>query len=224
MDKMEAIEIFIVILVIFLVYFPYLEGIRNFQDLEKSDQAENLRWLSSALIQAHAAVLAIVPTISLTFMSFFGSKYPFRLTKSYWKYFDWPSFLFLMLLSISFCYVVLVSVSGGSETKYNPASYLFLDTLSIVSTFAAVCLVLRRISELTDIEEIFKDLKNEILSSSKKSMIAKRAEFKGEIGEIFSDYFSLMASLAESKNLTGLRAGIVTLFDLVMKNETHMGM
>jgi hypothetical protein len=201
------------ILLVFVVLFIFLSsfGSKNFGNLQVVDQAENLRWLSSALIQAYASILALVPVLSLALMSFSSSGYPSRLVKRLWESPEMHIFFIAIFACIIYCYVVLVSIPGPSSSisflKYN----LYIEITTIFGVVLVLYLFLDKIWKLVDvdiIEEIFKDLKKRIQSSERPD-------------DVLEDYFSLLVSVAENKDLSSLRVGIDILFDLICKDAVY---
>ena len=202
------------ILVVFVIFFAFLSirGSKNFEELEKDDQAENLRWLSSALIQAYASILALVPAISLALMSFLTSGYRSRLVKKLWESREMHIFFIAIFACIIYCHIVLVTVPG---TPFLSDSYLqqnlYIEMATIFVVVLVLYLLLDRIWKAVDADimgEVFRDLKKEIQNSK-------------DPDEKFNEFFSAMASVAENRDLTSLKIGVETLFDLAIENKEH---
>jgi len=211
----------------------------------RQSKAENLRWLSSALIQSFTATLAIVPAVALALQSFFTSRYPSRLRKNLWKGLEWYLFFFIIVAAIITSFHVLVSIPTVLSEIYTPTQLqilnrlLILDTFAILMAFSVIGVVLRKISAFTNIEKVFEEAKNNIarefnLSQSLEIIRKQRRSEKEDISlemqlardlslsktdDPFEDYFSLMISLAETRDLTGLKVGIIKLFDLMLAHE-----
>ena len=223
------------------LYYEYWK----FSSLDAQSKAENLRWLSSALIQSFAAILAIVPAVALALQSFFTSRYPSRLRKNLWKGLEWYLFFLIMVAAIITSFHVLVSIPTILPEEYTSNQLqilnhlLILDTSAILMAFFVIGVVLRRISAFTNIEKVFEEAKHNIakefnLNQSLKEIRKQRKSERKDISlemqlardlnlsktdEPFEDYFSLMISLAETRDLTGLKIGIMKLFDLMLANE-----
>ena len=208
---MKLSHIISIIFVIFLAFLS-INGSRNFDKLEPGDQAENLRWLSSALIQAYASILALVPAISLALMSFFTSGYRSRLVKMLWESLEMHIFFIAIFACIIYCHIVLITVPGTSSSMGSYLRYsLYIEIATIFVVILVLYLLLDRIWKVVDADimgEAFKNLKKEILDSD-------GAEEK------FEDFFSAMASVAENRDLTSMRIGLETLFDLVIESGKY---
>lgn len=215
----------------------------RFCSLDVESKVENLRWLSSALIQSLAAILAIVPAVGLAFLSFFGSRYPSRIRKHLWMYVEWSAFFIVITFSIAMCSSVLMSVPEASLDETSRLNRLmFVDIAAIIFAFVAIGIILRKISTSTDIEKVFERAKDEIIKEGsldisleevekqEKRHIIRRRDISLEMlhaidlslsktDDPFEDYFSLMVSLAEGRDLTGLKIGIAKLFDLMLAHE-----
>jgi hypothetical protein len=240
MQRKKCVVWILGITVSFLVIASLYLGYQNFSSLDVQSKIENLRWLSSALIQSLAAILAIVPAVGLALLSFLVSRYPSRLKENLWDYSEWFFFLALMIMGIVLCYFVLISIPEASSTKTcRLRLFLVMDTAAILTTFVAIFVVLRKISASTNIENIFEIVKDNIIRESKLDMSLKEIKIQrklqrrdigmemwlaenlslSKVEEFFEDYFSLMVSLAENKDLTGLKVGLVKLFDLMLSHD-----
>ena len=203
-----------IVLMVFVVFLAFLSiiGSRNFDELEPNDQAENLRWLSSALIQAYASILALVPAISLALMGFFTSGYRSRLVRSLWESREMHIFFIAIFACIIYCHIVLITIPGTSSSSSSYLQYnLHIEIATIFVVVLVLYFLLDKIWRVVDAEimgEVFKNLKKEIQNSD-------------DPDEEFEDFFSTMASVAENRDLTSLRIGIETLFDLVIENGEY---
>ena len=83
-----------------------------------------------------------------------------------------------------------------------------MDMATIVFAILAIDILLDMLIKVTNTQYIFEYLKKKIKTSEKKD-------------EAFEDFFSLLASRAEDRDLTGLRIGIETLFDFVIEDEKY---
>jgi hypothetical protein len=200
-----------VLLLIIIIAVPaiIILGVFSFCQLNKVDQIKNLRWISSALIQAYIAVLALVPTISFALLSFSSTKYPTRLMKRLWKSRYMTFFFVILIPSIVICYSILASLSSILLLSVIRA-YIILESLTIVCVILALYMLLEDIYESVgeQVEKVLSDLVEDIKTRNKTE-------------EAFEDFFYVVASLAESRDLTSLRRAIENLFDLLIEDEEH---
>jgi hypothetical protein len=201
----------VLICVVFFVILSIIES-RNFDELGIVDQAENLRWLSSALIQAYASILALVPVISLALMSFSTSRYRSRLVRGLWESKEMLIFYIAIFGCIIYCHIILVNIPGTNHSSgFYLQKYLYIEIGTIFTVISVLYVLLDRIWRLVDadiMDEVFKSLKKEIKTSENTD-------------EAFEEFFSVLALTAESRDLTSLRIGLDALINLAGESEEY---
>lgn len=214
MDPQKLFRFIVIVSVPILISL----GILRFWQLDISDQVENLRWLSSALIQAYAAVLVLLLTIGLALLSFSAGKYSARLVKKLWKSRKMSFFFFSIAAPIAICCTILVSLSGDLsfslqilETSFSMMKFfIVLESFTIFSFILAVYLILDDIYEAVGghIDEVLLDLIKDI-------------QTQNNTDETFGDIFHVLASLADNRDLVSLEKAVEKLFSLAIENDEY---
>jgi hypothetical protein len=193
-------------------------GILWFWQLNISDQVDNLRRLSSTLIQVHATVLVLLITIGLALLSFSAGKYSSRLVRKSWKSRKMSFLFFSMAAPIAICCTILISLSEDLYfsleilgTSFSMVEFfVVLESSTIFMFILAVYLVLNEIYEAVGglVDEVLSDLIRDI-------------QTRDNTEEAFWDLFQFLSSLAENKDLTSLRKTMTKLFDLIIEDEEN---
>lgn len=193
-------------------------GILWFWQLNISDQVDNLRRLSSTLIQVHATVLVLLLTIGLALLSFSAGKYSSRLVRKSWKSRKMSFLFFSMAAPIAICCTILISLSEdlSFSLKILGTSFSMVEFFVVLESFTIFMFILAVYLVLDEIYEAVGGIVDEVLSD-----LLRDIQTRDNAEEAFWDLFQVLSSLAENKDLTGLRKTIKRLFDLIIENEEN---
>jgi len=189
-------------LVIFLISYY------GFSNLNVNDGIQNLRWITSSLIQVYGAILAIAPVISLAFISFSSLRYPSELMKRLLGLFAIKAFLVGIIGSILMCFYTLVSLNSNVEDISELAFFFWTDVITIYVAVIVTVFLLFNIYETTGLDFILRYLRDNL-----------QADDENELEKSYEDFHSLIYDLANKRNLTGLRIALESLFETVILNE-----
>lgn len=190
---------------LFLVIRSYYE----FSNLDVKDGIQNLRWITSSLIQMYGAILAIAPVVGLAFISFSSSKYPSGLMKRLLGLLEIKAFLIGIIVSILICFYTLISLNSNVGDISELNFFFWADVITIHVAVIVTVILLFSIYETTGLEFILHYLKDNLQVNN-----------KNELEKSYEDLHSLIYDLANKRNLTGLRVSLESLFETVVLNET----
>lgn len=216
LEKMNLHKVFSIIVILFMPILVVL-GILWFWQLNVEDQVENLRRLSSALIQVYAAVLALVPTISLTLLNY-PSKYSTKLVRKIWKSRKMDFFFLSIATSITACFTILASLSEESSfsLKILGASFSIAEFSIVIESLTIFIFILVLYLLLDDIFETAGGHMDEILSDIMKDIRGGDDE-----DETLGDLYHTLDLLVENRNFSSLRKFIDSFFSSTSKDEEY---